>query len=164
MDEALLAVSAVGVLGGLMGLAYAGRQLWYTARQLTYTGEQLHESRLSSRGTFLLELDAAFERHAKTHRRLRGGEWATPGAGPESVQDWADVEAYVGLFERVEVLLDSGILDAPLVNDLYGYRVVNIVENDRIRRKLIREAGGWSLFLSLKRRLEAEGRTFAPMN
>ena len=147
MDSAQLAVAVVGVAGVLIGLWYAG--------------VQLRDSRMSARGTFLLELDTAFVRHDATHRRLRGGDWAKPRSGPKNREEWADVEAYMGLFERIEVLIDGGVLDASLVNRLCGYRVKNIVDNEKIRReKLIRRADGWSDFRSLMVRLEWEGRRF----
>jgi hypothetical protein len=146
MQVVQLVVSIVGVVGALIGLWYAGRQL--------------HNSRLSSRGSFLLELDSALNRHAETHSRLRpGGDWAGTGRGPESADEWIAVEDYMGLFERMEVLIEGGVLDASLVNRLYGYRIHNIVANPRIRRvKLIDGAEGWKDFHSLLRRLEQEGR------
>ena len=152
MEVAQLLATVVGVMGGLLGLWYAGRQL--------------RESRLASRGEFLLELDNAFVRHAEIHRRLRpGGEWAGTGRGPETADEWIAVEDYMGLFERIEVLIEGGILDAPLVNRLYGYRVNNIVANATIRKtKLIDGRGGWTDLLRLIQRLSGEGRSFPALD
>lgn len=154
MDVLQLIVSALGVVGAIVGLWYAGNQL--------------HASRLSARGTFLLDLDEAFLRHLDVYSRLRPGDdgqspgsWAEPGHGPDTAAEWMAVEQYMGLFERIEVLIEGGVLDAGITNRLYGYRVRNIVANDRIRNKLLVDgAAGWTDFLSLVRRLKDAGRAF----
>jgi hypothetical protein len=156
VSVATFVISTIGVVGALVGLVYAGRQL--------------NASQLSSKGSFLLELDQAFARHSDVHVRLRPtGSWA--GLGNDSSkhhlatlltsEEWAEVEAYMGLFERIEMLVDAGIIDVPLVNRLYGYRVSNIVGNTAIRQvKLIKLSDGWQDFLSLCARLEDDGREF----
>lgn len=164
MDQAQLAVTVVGVIGAVVGLWYAG--------------QQLHNTRQSIRGEFLLTLDQAFVRHAAVHGRLRpGGDWEGSARRPDNMDEWwavkdlgpkdsewLAVEEYMGLFERIEVLIDGGSLDAALVNRLYGYRVFNIVANSEIRtKKLIDLAEGRQDFIKLKERLEAEGRWFAPL-
>lgn len=80
-----------------------------------------------------------------------GGEWA--GAeiklGPE---DWAEIERYMGLFERAKILIDDGFLDPEEFDHLYGYRVRNIRANPTIRReKLEIRAYGWVYFLELEK-------------
>ncbi len=158
MEQLQLAVTILGVLGGLFGLWYAGGQL-----------RAAHQS---ARGTFLLELDEAFTRHTDVYIRLRPGDvsqspgdWIGPGRGPENSSDWMAVEQYMGLFERIEVLIEGGVLDAQITNRLHGYRVRNIVANDRIRKTLLVDgAAGWQDFLSLIERLQGEGRVFAPLN
>jgi hypothetical protein len=123
-------------------------------------------------GQFLLQLDEAFLEHKRVHRRLRPrhrgapagstevGAW-TGGAGPVSADDWADVEAYLGLFERIAVLVERKLLDPDVVLRLYGYRMSNIWANDIIRReKLIERAGGWQDFLRLSETLEDRGAKF----
>jgi hypothetical protein len=42
-----------------------------------------------------------------------GGKWAGDGAGPESGEDWARVEGYMGLFERLNILHRNGVLPRP---------------------------------------------------
>jgi len=44
------------------------------------------------------------------------------------------VEAYMGLFERVMIMIDLGLLKADIVERLYGYRVLNIWANNRIMK------------------------------
>ncbi|MBK3574080.1 hypothetical protein JHN63_09650 [Streptomyces sp. MBT65] len=115
-----------------------------------------------------MNLDEAFLRHLDVYSRLRPGDdsqspgdWAERGQGPDSASEWMAVEQYMGLFERIEVLIEGGVLDTHLTNRLYGYRVRNIVANERIRTKLLIEgAAGWQDFLSLVHRLKKDGRVF----
>jgi len=107
-------------------------------------------SRKVNRGEFLLHLDELMRHHDPIHRRLRpGGDWSED-SGPISAAEWADVDSYMGLFERIKVLIDSKILDIKIFRRLYGYRIHNIVANDIIRQaKLIDEAEDWSDFIAL---------------
>jgi hypothetical protein len=119
MEILQIVTSSLGIVGTIIGLWYAG--------------SQLRASRLSARGTFLLNLDEAFLRHLDVYSRL----------------------------ERIEVLIEGGVLNTHLTNRLYGYRVRNIVANERIRTKLLVEgAAGWQDFLSLVSRLKQDGRVF----
>ena len=90
--------TAIGVLLVVPGIVYAGLQLRATQKVAS--------------GDFLLRLDGLLTEHNDVHTRLRpGGLWAKPGSGPQSVQDWVAVERYMGLFERIYVLIGSGIID-----------------------------------------------------
>jgi hypothetical protein len=124
---------------------------------IVYAGLQLRGSQKVARGDFLLRLDQLLNEHNEIHTRLRpGGRWAKRGAGPESVEDWVAVERYMGLFERIYVLVKSGIVDLETISRLYGYRVFNIVRNERIHQaKLEREAASWSDFIALWKSLES---------
>ena len=47
--------------------------------------------------------------HFEPHLKLRpGGEWAGTGKGPINAQEWAQLEAYMGLFEHCEIMLRYG--------------------------------------------------------
>jgi hypothetical protein len=148
VELAALIISAVGVAGAVAGL-------WYGALQLRHT-------RSSARASFLLDLDSSFAQHVEVHRLLRpGGAWAGTGKGPTTADEWIAVEDYMGLFERIEVLIEGGVLVASLVDRLYGYRVSNIVANPVVRdQKLIAGADGWQDFLMLVDRLREVGRSF----
>jgi len=128
-----------------------------TGSGLVYAGIQLRASKKIARGEFLLRLDEMFQQHNETHTRLRpGGIWASAGKGPATNEDWIAVEKYMGLFERIKVLMDDGIVDLATIDRLYGYRVFNLVANDIIRTvKLegkVREY--WQDFIELHRALE----------
>jgi hypothetical protein len=123
---------------------------------LVFTAVNTRLGSRTNRARFWLDLRDRFTRHDSVHRRLRpGGSWAD-GAGPTTPEEWADVEAYMGLFEHCEVMLHQHLLDEETFNEIYGYRVENILANDVIRcAKLVPPlAAGWKHFLALVKRMD----------
>jgi hypothetical protein len=75
-------------------------------------------------------------------------------SGPLSPEEWAKVEAYMGLFEHCKGMLDQRLLDWKTFETIYGYRVGNLLANPVIvRAKLIRKSESWRAFIELARRL-----------
>ena len=97
-----------------------------------------------------------FSEHQNVHEKLRpGGEWANDGRGPMSSQEWASVEAYMGLFEHCERMLANNLLDPETFQAIYAYRLHNIVNNQIIcSTKLCLEAENWKDFIALLGRLK----------
>jgi hypothetical protein len=126
--------------------------LGLTAIGLFYAGYQIYISRKVARGEFLLHLDEILQQHDDTHIRLRpGGNWANSKSGPKSNKEWVAVERYMGLFERVNILVEDKIIDIDTIYRLYGYRVINISENEKIRQfKLEKESRSWEDFIRLR--------------
>lgn len=158
-----MTASEIEALGTVVAAVAAAGAVVVARRQL------IAQSR-STEGQFLLELDAAFRTHDSTHRKLRPasagaapdnevGAWSGSDArGPANADEWADVEAYMGLFERVNRMIDRGLLDVAFVSDVYGYRVGNIWANPRIRQeKLVKNADYWRNFIDLTAKLEETG-------
>jgi hypothetical protein len=116
----------------------------------------------TNRARFWLDLRSQFAKHDEVHRNLRpGGKWSSvpvgaskvDGPGPETVEEWADVESYMGLFEHCEIMLDQKLLDSRTFEEIYRYRILNVTANKRIRvEKLISKADGWRRFLDLMER------------
>jgi len=128
--------------------------IYFAIKQIKLAVAQLEAGRRSQQAQTLLAFDQMLDRHEAIHKKLRpGGEWA--GASIElSASDWADIERYMGLFERAKVLIDDGFLDVEDFDHLYGYRVRNIRANPTIsREKLERRAYGWRMFLALEEQL-----------
>jgi hypothetical protein len=123
---------------------------------LLYAGIQLRASRKIARGEFLLQLDELFHPYNEVHTKLRpGGEWSSGHKGPVTVEEWVSVERYMGLFERIKLLIDDGIIDLDTVDRIYGYRVLNIISNNVIRQaKLEREKMHWEDFVDLWQAVE----------
>jgi hypothetical protein len=123
---------------------------------LIYTGEQIRRAKNISQGEFLLKLDDQFHCHDDPHSKLRpGGKWSSQGKGPKTAKEWILVEKYMGLFERIYVLVESGIISKQIVNKLYGYRITNIVTNEIIyQEKLVKRKENWVDFIALAKLLE----------
>jgi len=111
----------------------------------------------TNRAKFWLELRAAFSRHDEVHRKLRpGGEWDN-SAGPTEPEEYAQVEAYMGLFEHCEIMLVQGLIDDDTFREVYRYRLENLVSNDWVRiEKICRRRDGWKRFIDLLKRMNIE--------
>lgn len=115
------------------------------------------QARKDSRGDFLLRLDEAFRYYQPVHSKLRPkGEWHDGLGGPQSREEWIAVEGYMGLFERVQILVEQKVIDIATVERLYGYRISNIVANTVIRdAKLTGDVrNDWSDFVKLQEAVE----------
>jgi len=136
-------------LGTVIGIPVAAIALFFNAKQT-------RNAALSARAGIWLELEKMFTVYDSVHRRLLpGGDWANgdPEAGPESVDEWASVDDYMGLFEHCEIMIQNHLLDWHTFDRIYSYRLSNIIDNEMIvRAKLIDEAPYWKDFQSLLRR------------
>jgi hypothetical protein len=121
---------------------------------LFYTAIQILQNTNISRAKFWLELEKMFSLHDEVHMKLRpGGEWTKEGEGPKTVQEWAKVEDYMGLFEHCEIMLQKKLIDQETFQAIFSYRLNNIVANKIIvEAKLIREKGYWANFMRLLNR------------
>jgi len=145
-----MSLSDIKDVATLAGVITGTISLVYTAISISYS-QRVNSAR------FWLDLRERFARHDPVHRRLRpGGAWSG-GAGPTSADEWAEVEAYMGLFEHCEVMLRQKLIDEQTFKEIYGYRLNNIVANDSIRKeKLVRLASGWQRFIELLKRFRIE--------
>ena len=111
----------------------------------------------TNRAKFWLELRSAFAKHDDVHRKLRpGGEWAN-SAGPIKPEEYAQVEAYMGLFEHCEIMLSQKLIDEETFCEIYRYRLVNLLSNDWVRiEKVCRRSDGWRRFIDLLKRMKIE--------
>lgn len=125
-------------LAAVIAACISGCGLLFAAAGLFYSAQQLKAAKKIAQGDFLLHLDEMFRRHDRVHRRLRpGGDWHLSQDGPANADEWADVDSYMGLFERIKILVDNNIIDLDTIERLYGYRIYNIVANDTIREQKI---------------------------
>lgn len=133
----------VGVFGAAVGLIFTAINTWLTLQ--------------TNRARFWLDLRDRFIKHDEVHRRLRpGGEWSTR-ARPATRDEWAQVEAYMGLFEHCEIMLEQRLIDERTFKEIYAYRLSNLVANEIIcREKLIERKAGWIRFLALLSRMKIE--------
>ena len=165
-DVVTIASVAVAAIGILVAGSYAKSQINVAQEQLKSAREQLEQQSQeltqqsqTTRGQFLLALHERFQEHKRIHLRLRNAEpddkwW--DGDEP-SGEEWAQVEAYMGLFERVWMLVEGESIDIDVIERLYGYRFVNLVINNKIRGEKLEDqptAQYWVDFIELWRALD----------
>ena len=147
--------AAIGSIVSAIGLILTGIGLCFAAFELRQSKQIAEESKRVSQGEFLLHLEELFQTHAEIHKRLRpGGDWSDD-KGPSTPSEWADLERYMGLFERINALVNLHILDIGYVDDFYGYRLLNIVRNPMIlQAKLAKGDSSWKGFLELVKAIQ----------
>jgi hypothetical protein len=165
-DAVAIASVIIAAIGIWCAASYAKDQIDVAQDQLKAAREQLEQQSMeleqqsqTARGQFLLALHERFHKYEKIHNLLRNEEanfkwWS--GAEPTS-DEWAEVEAYMGLFERVWMLVKGKSIDIEVIERLYGYRIENIVINDKIRKTKLEDrelAIYWIDFIELWRALE----------
>lgn len=124
---------------------------------LVFAGIQLRHSARVAEGQFLLDLEKIMATHDEVHLKLRpGGAWAD-GESPETAKDWSKLEDYMGFFEHCELLVRDKSLSIERFDEIFGYRLHNIVANEEIcRAKLLSsEKESWGLFISICDRVGA---------
>lgn len=104
--------------------------------------------------------------HMEVHAKLRrGDEFAKPQLRPECCKEvrswpccddeWVKVEAYMGLLEHCEGLLEERLIDESTFRDIYIYRMKNIISNENIKTKKLVELGKyWKRFRGLANRFD----------
>lgn len=122
---------------------------------LVFTALQYKKSADIAAAQFWLTLEEMFAKHDDVHILLRGGAWSTPESGPETVEEWAMLEDYMGLFEHCELLIAKGLIDEKTFQKIFRYRIENILENRLIARaKLVEEKSCWETFIDLVKRMK----------
>jgi hypothetical protein len=141
-------LDAVRNIVTIIGVIIAAGSLAFTAINTDLTWR-------TSRARFWLDLRDQFAKHADVHNRLRpAGDWAGDKGGPATPKEWAQVEAYMGLFEHCEIMLYQKLIYESTFEEIYSYRLSNVVANTIIRReKLCERASGWKRFLELTQRM-----------
>ena len=137
LGRAESAATIVGVLAAGAGIAFAAYQSFVV--------------RSIAQGDFVLRLDEAMRRHDEIHRRLAAGEWRE--AAPTR-DDRAQLQPYLGLFERVSLLVNSGLVSATEVDKLYGYRLDVVLWNTRVHGLAVSNPQGWGNYLALQRTID----------
>jgi len=143
-------VSSIGVLIAVCTLIFAHKNLKLSAS--------------NSKAQLWLDLRKMFQYHIEVHSKLRRGlDYAKQQPRTECCNqneswpccndEWVKVEAYMGLFEHCQGLLEDKLIDEKTFSDIYKYRVENIIANKKIvSEKLIKEGENWRRFRTLARR------------
>jgi hypothetical protein len=147
---------AFGSLAAAIGSMVTAGGLILAVKNLKYLSKQIEDARRVARGEVLLRLDELFKDHKEVHLRLRGGDWSADRGGPDSIEEWAAVERYMGFFERIQLLIDDQLIDLETFDRAHGYRVLNIANNSVIRKTKLEGtlAESWTDFIRLWRAIE----------
>jgi hypothetical protein len=117
---------------------------------LSVTAYQTRINTRVNQAKFWLELRRMFSEHSDVHLKLPGGAWSASNVGPSSREDWAKLEAYMGLFEHCNRMLDQKLIDWKTFERIYAYRLRHILHNNVIvRAKLIDHRDEWLEFVEL---------------
>jgi hypothetical protein len=88
-----------------------------------------------------------------------GGDWSFENTGPSTEDEWAKVEFYMGVFEHANLMLDKKLIDLKTFQDIYKYRIGNILSNKKISEAKLRDkAEYWRNFIDLCRKLGLENK------
>ncbi len=117
--------------------------------------DQMHTNKKIARSTMWITIREMISKHDDVHMKLRKGEWTAYVNGKESNEEWAKMEAYMGLFEHCYRLLEDDILDYETFKKIYGYRISNILKNSEIKTEKLENRGeSWQEFISLCRKID----------
>jgi hypothetical protein len=139
----------IGILLALAAIVVALLQLKDAHKT---AAEQMDASNQYAIAQNWIALRAILTTYDDIHANLRPrGNWHRSKEKPDTVQDWARTELYMGTFEFMEELVEKKMLDLDHVNDWYRYRVEHIILNPRIARyKLIDYSDSWRRFNKLR--------------
>jgi len=124
------------------------------AISLIFTALNTRRTALTNRAKFWLDLRSSFEKHSEIHRKLHPrGDWEHSHA--PTAEEQLQLEAYMGLFEHCEIMLDQRLIDKKTFREVYRYRLVNLVANDWVRiEKLCKIPDGWKRLIALLKRMD----------
>ena len=114
-----------------------------TVGSLLYISRQVNVTRQQTKGQFLLALDAQFEKSMGIMPRLLDPTFVPVDS------EWIDIWRFMGVFERISVMVDDKILDAALVDRLYGPPLMTLIANDVIYQRLAASGAEWQDFIDL---------------
>jgi hypothetical protein len=130
----------------------AEEHLLATQHSVKIAEDALGSSRDVALGQLLLTFDELLLQYVDVHTRLHPSspDSAWTLRDPPSPHEQIRIETYMGLFERLFILIDRETVPVDIAHRFYEYRVGNLVHNEWVlERKLREKARGWSEFLAL---------------
>jgi hypothetical protein len=130
-----------------------------TATGLAADGLALASGSAKAESLLRVEEILQHDRFANVHARLL--PWGDLGSQNDRIWDesdssiWSEVIPYMGMFERVNTLVDIGLLEREWVANFYGYRIALLVNQASVRQRLHDfGATGWVGFIALWHTIE----------
>lgn len=124
---------------------------------ILFTAFTIQKNNKVNTANFWLDLRQRFSEFDEVHLKLRpGGDWRKNNSGPENTQDWVKLEAYMGLFEHCNIMLNDGLIDEKTFENIYAYRLRNIVANEAITNAKLKSQNKkhWVDFIDLLEKFE----------
>ncbi len=115
-----------------------------TAISLLYIARQVSVSQKQAKGQFILALDEQFAQSREITARFA----SEPQFRPEG-REWTKVWALMSIFERVSIMVEDKILDLEIVERLWGFVLVRLIENDAVYQRLHATGAEWQDLVSL---------------
>ena len=115
-----------------------------TTVSLIYIGRQVRVTRQQTKGEFLLALDAQIEKARPIAIRLLNEQGFKPVG-----DDWPQIWALMGIYERISIMLDDQILDIRIIDRLYGFALRALIANDAVYERLKLTGAEWQDFIDL---------------
>ena len=130
-----------------------------TTGSLIYISRQANVTRLQAKGQFLLALDGQFEKYNDMTMRLVTEKDFTPQG-----TEWLQVWGVMSVFERINIMVEDKILDVAMVDRLHGFRLLLIIANDAVFKRIQAAGSEWQDFIDLCYALAAhrEERNVSP--
>jgi len=117
------------------GIAAVGALIFNITTNIRNTKSATNQFWLGLRDRF------AEEKRYSAHKRIRENK---------TIEEWADVDDYLGLFEVCEIMLRKKTIRIGAFRALYGYRLSNLLFHDEIVfYKFVMEVKHWGLLYSL---------------
>ena len=66
-----------------------------------------------------------------------------------SIEEWNDLRRYMGIFERIQFLIDVEMVDIDHVSDIYFSKMERIVNHNEIYNRILKDSNGWQRFHKL---------------
>jgi len=125
------------------------------AAALGFNAYELRQNAHVNRANFWLTIREMISKHDEVHLKLRpGGGWSDNEKGPNTHEEWAKVEAYMGFFEHFYAMLQKNLIDLKTFQSIYQYRLSNILHNNVIvDAKLKNEKSAWTNFIELCKKI-----------
>lgn len=134
------------LIGGLVGGVVSLLISYFIASREIAANRKIAQAQL------LLQVDEMMQQYQAVNIALRLGTWEEIEI-PDDM--WPLIDGYLGLFERLNVLIDTKLVERDIAERFYQYRLANIVQNEQILEKVTdAEKDSWRDFRDVCSKLD----------
>jgi hypothetical protein len=117
-----------------------------TTISLIYVSRQVNATRLQTKGEFLVALDRQLADYTEIGLKLVRNRQMSP-----TRDEWLEIIGYLGVFERMNIMVEDDILDIDMVDRLFGSRLILLLTNNAIYDMVQSSGAEWQDFIHLCR-------------